>query len=85
MRICLRVCAGVYRRHARKTQHHQQHFSGSRLVLLVTVTSVILYWATPNAKGCRRAIDGSHPEYEEPYVEPRDTREWSDEDRSRLE
>ncbi|MCM2389930.1 YihY/virulence factor BrkB family protein [Streptomyces albipurpureus] len=28
-----------------------------------------------------RAIIGGHPQLEEPYVEPRDTRKWSDEDR----
>lgn len=28
-----------------------------------------------------RAILGGHPPFEEPYVEPRDTRAWSDEDR----
>ncbi|MFE5722816.1 YihY/virulence factor BrkB family protein [Streptomyces erythrochromogenes] len=33
----------------------------------------------------QRAIAGGHPEDEEPYVEPRDTRKWSDEDRRRLE
>ncbi len=33
----------------------------------------------------QRAIVGGHPEDEEPYVEPRDTRKWSDEDRRRLE
>ncbi|MEU4359690.1 YihY/virulence factor BrkB family protein [Streptomyces virginiae] len=32
----------------------------------------------------QRAIAGGHPEDEEPYVEPRDTRKWSDEDRRRL-
>ncbi|MEU9304956.1 YhjD/YihY/BrkB family envelope integrity protein [Streptomyces sp. NPDC048269] len=33
----------------------------------------------------QRAIAGGMPEDEEPYVEPRDTRKWSDEDRRRLE
>ncbi|MGW0366688.1 YihY/virulence factor BrkB family protein [Streptomyces sp. NPDC002990] len=33
----------------------------------------------------QRAIAGGHPADEEPYVEPRDTRKWSDEDRRRLE
>ncbi|MFG3193203.1 YihY/virulence factor BrkB family protein [Streptomyces omiyaensis] len=32
----------------------------------------------------QRAIAGGHPEDEEPYVEPRDTRKWSDEDRRRM-
>lgn len=31
----------------------------------------------------QRAIVGGHPEDEEPYVQPRDTRKWSDEDRRR--
>ncbi|RST08730.1 YihY family inner membrane protein [Streptomyces sp. WAC07149] len=33
----------------------------------------------------QRAIAGGHPADEEPYVEPRDTREWSGEDRHRLD
>ncbi|MFE5561179.1 YihY/virulence factor BrkB family protein [Streptomyces sp. NPDC056544] len=33
----------------------------------------------------QRAVAGGHPEDKEPYVEPRDTRKWSDEDRRRLE
>ncbi|WP_406390681.1 YihY/virulence factor BrkB family protein [Streptomyces sp. NBC_00887] len=33
----------------------------------------------------QRAIAGGLPEDEEPYVEPRDTRKWSDEDRRGLE
>ncbi|MER7338970.1 YhjD/YihY/BrkB family envelope integrity protein [Streptomyces sp. NPDC000075] len=33
----------------------------------------------------QRAIAGGHPAEEEPYVEPRDTREWSEEDRHRLD
>ncbi|MGW9191598.1 YihY/virulence factor BrkB family protein [Streptomyces rubiginosohelvolus] len=33
----------------------------------------------------QRAIAGGHPKDEEPYVEPRDTRAWSDEDRRRLD
>ncbi|MEU9037082.1 YihY/virulence factor BrkB family protein [Streptomyces sp. NPDC048352] len=33
----------------------------------------------------QRAIVGGHPEDAEPYVEPRDTRKWTDEDRRRLE
>ncbi|MFE1413235.1 YihY/virulence factor BrkB family protein [Streptomyces sp. NPDC058746] len=33
----------------------------------------------------QRAIAGGLPKGQEPYVEPRDTREWSDEDRRRLE
>ncbi|MFJ8584626.1 YihY/virulence factor BrkB family protein [Streptomyces sp. NPDC093595] len=32
----------------------------------------------------QRAIDGGHPEDEEPYVEPRDTAKWTEEDRRRL-
>ncbi|MFD3786873.1 YihY/virulence factor BrkB family protein [Streptomyces cyaneofuscatus] len=33
----------------------------------------------------QRAIAGGHPKDEEPYVEPRDTRAWSDGDRRRTE
>ncbi|MFD9303193.1 YihY/virulence factor BrkB family protein [Streptomyces sp. NPDC060048] len=33
----------------------------------------------------QRAIAGGMPKDEEPYVEPRDTRKWSDDDRRRLE
>ncbi|MCG7523626.1 YihY family inner membrane protein [Streptomyces sp. OfavH-34-F] len=33
----------------------------------------------------QRAIAGGHPADEEPYVEPRDTRDWSDEDHRRLD
>ncbi|WP_329390003.1 YihY/virulence factor BrkB family protein [Streptomyces sp. NBC_01351] len=33
----------------------------------------------------QRAIAGGLPEGEEPYVEPRDTRAWSDEDRRRMD
>ncbi|MFI8869962.1 YihY/virulence factor BrkB family protein [Streptomyces sp. NPDC053707] len=32
----------------------------------------------------QRAIDGGHPEAEEPYVEPRDTAKWTEEDRRQL-
>ncbi|NGO42679.1 YihY/virulence factor BrkB family protein [Streptomyces ureilyticus] len=32
----------------------------------------------------QRAVAGGHPEQEEPYVEPRDTRKWDEEDRRRL-
>lgn len=32
----------------------------------------------------QRAIAGGHPEREEPYVEPRDTRKWDEEDKQRL-
>ncbi len=33
----------------------------------------------------QRAIAGGHPEDEEPYVPPRDTRKWSEEERRRME
>ncbi|MFF8643970.1 YihY/virulence factor BrkB family protein [Streptomyces sp. NPDC015345] len=33
----------------------------------------------------QRAIEGGHPENEEPYVEPRDTTKWTEEDRRRLD
>ncbi|MFM9551185.1 MULTISPECIES: YihY/virulence factor BrkB family protein [Streptomyces] len=32
----------------------------------------------------QRALAGGHPPHEEPYVEPRDTRAWDEEDRRRL-
>ncbi|MFC4503679.1 MULTISPECIES: YihY/virulence factor BrkB family protein [Streptomyces] len=32
----------------------------------------------------RRAVAGGHPADEEPYVQPRDTRKWDEEDRRRL-
>ncbi|MFB4421232.1 YihY/virulence factor BrkB family protein [Streptomyces sp. QL37] len=32
----------------------------------------------------QRAIDGGHPEGEEPYVEPRDTAKWTEEDHRQL-
>ncbi|WP_342342111.1 YihY/virulence factor BrkB family protein [Streptomyces prasinopilosus] len=33
----------------------------------------------------QRAVAGGHPPHEEPYVEPRDTKKWDDEDRRRLD
>lgn len=33
----------------------------------------------------QRAIDGGHPESEEPYVEPRDTAKWTEEEHRRLD
>jgi membrane protein len=33
----------------------------------------------------QRAVAGGHPAEEEPYVEPRDTRKWDEDDRRRLE
>ncbi|MEV7796073.1 YihY/virulence factor BrkB family protein [Streptomyces sp. NPDC087512] len=33
----------------------------------------------------QRVIDGGHPPEDEPYVEPRDTRAWDDEDRRRAQ
>ncbi|MGC0337850.1 YihY/virulence factor BrkB family protein [Streptomyces sp. SLBN-8D4] len=33
----------------------------------------------------QRAVAGGHPAGEEPYVQPRDTRKWDEEDRRRLE
>jgi membrane protein len=32
----------------------------------------------------RRAVAGGHPAEQEPYVEPRDTRKWDEEDHRRL-
>ncbi|MGV9883635.1 YihY/virulence factor BrkB family protein [Streptomyces sp. NPDC003006] len=33
----------------------------------------------------QRAMEGGHPETDEPYVEPRDTAKWTEEDRRRLD
>ncbi|MGW2245136.1 YhjD/YihY/BrkB family envelope integrity protein [Streptomyces hirsutus] len=33
----------------------------------------------------QRAVAGGHPPHEEPYVEPRDTQKWDEEDRRRLD
>ncbi|WP_280889888.1 YihY/virulence factor BrkB family protein [Streptomyces sp. LBL] len=33
----------------------------------------------------QRAVEGGHPPEEEPYVQPRDTRKWDEEDRRRTE
>ncbi|WP_128378167.1 YihY/virulence factor BrkB family protein [Streptomyces cavernae] len=33
----------------------------------------------------QRAVAGGHPDDEEPYVQPRDTRKWDEEDRRRLD
>ena len=33
----------------------------------------------------QRAVAGGHPSHKEPYVQPRDTRKWDEEDRRRLE
>jgi membrane protein len=32
----------------------------------------------------QRAVEGGHPADDEPYVQPRDTRKWDEEDRRRL-
>jgi membrane protein len=33
----------------------------------------------------QRAVAGGHPAEKEPYVQPRDTRKWDEEDRRRFE
>ncbi|MFH7599238.1 YhjD/YihY/BrkB family envelope integrity protein [Streptomyces racemochromogenes] len=56
------------------------------LVWLWITNLVILLGLEFDAEMVRqRAIAGGLPADEEPYVEPRDTREWSDEERRRLE
>lgn len=56
------------------------------LVLLWITNLAVLLGLEFDAEMVRqRAIAGGQPEDEEPYVEPRDTRAWSDEDRRQLQ
>jgi membrane protein len=52
--------------------------------LWITNLAVLLGLEFDAEMARQRAIDGGHPESEEPYVEPRDTAKWSEEDRRRL-
>ncbi|MEU0663860.1 YihY/virulence factor BrkB family protein [Streptomyces lavendulocolor] len=52
--------------------------------LWITNLAVLLGLEFDAEMARQRAIDGGHPEREEPYVEPRDTAKWSEEDRRRL-
>jgi membrane protein len=49
--------------------------------LWITNLAVLLGLEFDAEMARERAIIGGHPRLEEPYVEPRDTRKWSDEDR----
>ncbi|MEV8533228.1 YihY/virulence factor BrkB family protein [Streptomyces sp. NPDC051211] len=53
--------------------------------LWITNIAVLLGLEFDAEMARQRAIAGGHPEDEEPYVPPRDTRKWSDEDRRRME
>jgi membrane protein len=53
--------------------------------LWVTNLAVLLGLEFDAETARQRAVAGGHPADEEPYVEPRDTRAWDDEDRRRLE
>ncbi|MFJ6389997.1 YihY/virulence factor BrkB family protein [Streptomyces sp. NPDC091972] len=56
------------------------------LIWLWITNIAILLGLEFDAEGIRqRAVAGGHPPTEEPYVEPRDTRKWDEEDRRRLE
>lgn len=49
--------------------------------LWITNVAILLGLEFDAEMARERAILGGHPPFEEPYVEPRDTRAWSDEDR----
>ncbi|MFD3568688.1 YihY/virulence factor BrkB family protein [Streptomyces sp. NPDC058667] len=53
--------------------------------LWITNLAILLGLEFDSEMARQRAVAGGHPEDEEPYVEPRDTRAWSDEDRRRVE
>ncbi|WP_435372412.1 YihY/virulence factor BrkB family protein [Streptomyces ficellus] len=53
--------------------------------LWITNLAVLLGLEFDAEMARQRAIDGGHPEAEEPYVEPRDTAKWTEEDRRRLD
>ncbi|MEU2119652.1 YihY/virulence factor BrkB family protein [Streptomyces sp. NPDC016459] len=53
--------------------------------LWITNLAVLLGLEFDAEMARQRAVAGGHPEDEEPYVEPRDTRAWSDEERRRVE
>lgn len=53
--------------------------------LWITNLAVLLGLEFDAEMARQRAIAGGHPADEEPYVEPRDTRDWSDEDHRRLD
>ncbi len=53
--------------------------------LWITNLAVLLGLEFDAEMARQRAIEGGHPEHEEPYVEPRDTAKWTEEDRRRLD
>ncbi|MBT2529797.1 YihY/virulence factor BrkB family protein [Streptomyces sp. ISL-99] len=53
--------------------------------LWITNLAVLLGLEFDAEMARQRAIDGGHPETEEPYVVPRDTAKWTEEDRRRLD
>ncbi|MEU3604486.1 YihY/virulence factor BrkB family protein [Streptomyces sp. NPDC035033] len=55
------------------------------LWLWITNIAILLGLEFDAEMARQRAIAGGHPEEEEPYVQPRDTRKFSDEDRRRME
>ncbi|GAA2941879.1 YihY/virulence factor BrkB family protein [Streptomyces enissocaesilis] len=52
--------------------------------LWITNLAVLLGLEFDAEMARERAIIGGHPEHEEPYVQPRDTRKWTDEDRKEM-
>ncbi|MFG2650394.1 YihY/virulence factor BrkB family protein [Streptomyces sp. NPDC048436] len=52
--------------------------------LWITNLAILLGLELDAETSRQRAIAGGHPEQEEPYVEPRDTRKWDEQDRQRL-
>ncbi|MEV2256570.1 YihY/virulence factor BrkB family protein [Streptomyces sp. NPDC050147] len=53
--------------------------------LWITNLAILLGLELDAETSRQRAITGGHPEQEEPYVEPRDTRKWDEQDKRRLE
>ncbi len=52
--------------------------------LWITNLAVLLGLEFDAEMARERAIIGGHPEHEEPYVQPRDTRTWTDGDRREM-
>lgn len=52
--------------------------------LWITNLAILLGLELDAETSRQRAITGGHPEQEEPYVEPRDTRKWDEQDKRRL-
>lgn len=63
-------------------------FAGAIIFLVwlwITNIAILLGLEFDAEASRQRAVAGGHPPEEEPYVEPRDTRKWDEEDRRRLE